>query len=58
MRKSFLELFKEKVDRAAHRNTFDQVFVEYRGDILGATINDMVEKGTLIQVTDRRYKLG
>ena len=43
---------------AAHRNTFDRLFVEYRGDILGATINEMVENGTLVQVADRRYKLG
>ena len=58
MQKSCIEVFKEKVDRAAHRNTFDRLFVEYRGDILGATIHEMVENGTLVQVADRRYKLG
>ena len=58
MREGFIEVFKQKVDRAAHRNTFDCKFLEYRGDVLGATIHDMVEKGILVEVTDRRYKLG
>ena len=58
MQEGFIEVFNKKVDRAAHRNTFDRKFVEYRGDVLGATINDMVEKGTLFKVADRRYKLG
>ena len=53
-----VKYLKKKVDRAAHRNTFDRLFVEYRGDILGATIHEMVENGTLVQVADRRYKLG
>ena len=46
------------MDRTAHRNTFDRLFMEYRGDILGATINEMVENVTLVQVAERRYKLG
>ena len=53
-----MKYLNKKLDRAAHRNTFDRKFVEYRGDVLGATINDMVEKGTLVEVADRRYKLG
>ena len=53
-----LDYLKKKVDRAAHRNTFDRLFVEYCGDILGATINEMVENGNLVQVADRWYKLG
>ena len=56
--KALLKYLNEKVDRAAHRNTFDRVFVEYRGDVLGATINDMMERGALVEVADRRYKLG
>ena len=55
---ALLKYLNKKLDRAAHRNTFDRKFLEYRGDVLGATIHDMVEKGILIEVTDRRYKLG
>ena len=53
-----MKYLNKKVDRAAHCNTFDRKFVEYRGDVLGATINDTVERGILVKVTDRRYKLG
>ena len=58
MQEDFIEVFKQKIESAAHRNTFDRKFVEYRGDVLGATINGMMEKGILVEVTDRRYKLG
>ena len=53
-----MKYLNEKVDQAAHRNTLDRVLLEYRGHVLGATIKDMVEKGTLVEVTDRRYNLG
>ena len=55
---AIVKYLNEKIDRAAHRNTFDRVFVDYRGDVLGATINDMIERGALVEVADRRYKLG
>ena len=54
---ALLNYLNKKLDRTAHRNTFDRKFAEYRGDVLGATIHDMVEKGILVEVTDRRYKL-
>ena len=39
------------------RNTFDRKFAEYRGDVLGATLHDMVENGILVEISDRRFKL-
>ena len=55
---TLLKYLNKKLDRVAHRNTYDRKFLDYRGDVLGATIHDMVEKGILVEVTDRRYKLG
>ena len=43
---ALLKYLNKKLDRAAHRNTFDRKFLEYRGDVLGATIHDMVERGS------------
>ena len=53
-----MKYLNKKLDRAAHRNTFDRKFLEYSGDVLGTTIHDMVEKGILVEVTNRLYKLG
>ena len=54
---ALLKYLNKKLDHAAHRNTFDRKFLDYRGDVLGVTLHDMVEKGILVEVTDRRYKL-
>ena len=54
---ALLKYLNKKLDHAAHRNTFDLKFSDYRGDVLGATLHDMVEKGILVEVSDRWYKL-
>ena len=46
-----------KLDRSGHRNTFSLKFEEYKGDIMGATIHDMVKKGTLWECSNKRYQL-
>ena len=38
-----------KLDHAGHRNTFDIKFEKYKGDVMGTTLRNMVEK---------RYVLG
>ena len=59
MRERFTEVFKEKklIGRLTGILSIECLW-NTGGDVLGATINDMVEKGTLVEVTDRRYKLG
>ena len=46
-----------KLDHAGHRNTLDNKFEKYKGDVMGATLHKMVEKGMLREVTERRYQL-
>ena len=54
---ALIKYLNKKLDHAAHRKTFDRKFADYRGDVLGATLHDMVEKGILVEISDRRYKL-
>ena len=46
-----------KLDHAGHRNTFDNKFEKYKGDVMGATLSNMDEKSMLREVTKRRYQL-
>ena len=52
-----LKFLNKKLDRAGHRNTFDKKFSDYKGDVMGATLHDMVQKGILNEISDRRYQL-
>ena len=54
---AMLKFLNKKFDRATHRNAFDRKFAEYKGDIMGATLRDMVKKGILNKISDRRYHL-
>ena len=54
---ALLKYLNKKLDRAGHRNTFDRKFSDYRGAVMGATLRDMVEKGILVEIRDRRYQL-
>ena len=54
---ALLRFLNGKLDRAGHRNTFDKKFSDYRGDVMGATLHDMVKKGILVEIKDRRYQL-
>ena len=52
-----LKFLNKKLDCAAHRNAFYRKFAEYKGDIMGATLRDMVKKRDSQQISDRRYHL-
>ena len=45
------------LDRAGHRNTFDLKFEQYKGDVMGATLHNMVKKGILWECSTKRYQL-
>ena len=54
---ALLKFLNWKLDRAGHLNTFNKKFADYKGDIMGATLHDMVKKGILNEISDRRYQL-
>ena len=41
-----------KLDRAGHRKMFDTKFEQYKGDVMGATLHNMVKKGILREVSN------
>ena len=46
-----------KLDREAHRATFNLNFGQFKGDVLGTTLHNMVNKGILREVINKRYQL-
>ena len=54
---ALLGFLNNKLDHAGHRNTLDNKFEQYKGDVMGATLRHMVKKGMLKEVSDRRYQL-
>ena len=49
-----LKFLNKKLDRAGHRNTFDRKFADYKGDVMGATLHDMVQTEILNEISDRQ----
>ena len=54
---ALLGFLNNKLDHAGHRNTLDNKFEHYKGDVMGATLRHMVQKGMLKKFTKRRYQL-
>ena len=46
-----------KLDPEGHQNTFDVKFEQYRGNFMGATLHNMMKKGILWEVSNKRYQL-
>ena len=55
--KALINYLMKKCDRATHRNTLDIQLEQYNGDVMGATICEILDEGTLRECSKKRYQL-